>query len=114
LVCTGWVFSRAPDFATAALVLRKAVGMAPGGVTWAYVPLFILSALAVAAHVVGQTLRRRGSSSIMSLPPKESIAGAVPVFSDLGFASAFVLTIDIVLLYLFTPLERSPFIYFRF
>jgi alginate O-acetyltransferase complex protein AlgI len=114
-VCAAWVFFRSPDFATAALVLRKAAGLAPGGATWVYAPLYVLSALIVAAHVIGAAWARRESTQERTSQGRDaSIAGLVPLFPRIGFASAFALTIVLVVVYLFTPLQRSPFIYFQF
>ena len=47
-VCIGWVFFRATDFGTATLMLRKIVGLEPGGASWVYLPLLLILPLVVA------------------------------------------------------------------
>jgi alginate O-acetyltransferase complex protein AlgI len=113
-VCLGWVFFRSPNFAVAALVLRKAVGLSPGGVTWVYAPLYMLVALAVAAHVLGASRVWPRPDRTTTPESSDAFAGGIPMFRHLGFTSAFALTVVIVVLYLFAPMQRSPFIYFQF
>ena len=124
-VCVAWVFFRAPDFSTAALVLRKVAGLAPGGASWVYLPFFILLGAVVVAHAIGAIAARRATTSATAEPTyviRERVATTRPhaqaglyvVLSKGGFTSAFVLTAWLVVLYLFAPLHTSPFIYFQF
>jgi alginate O-acetyltransferase complex protein AlgI len=128
-VCVAWVFFRASDFATAALVLRKIVGLAPGGATWLYLPFWILVPIVAAAHVLGAGAARRVSRPVPAGgPDREPLAlgerviasrphpqsGLYVLLGRSGFTSAFVLTAWLTMLYLFAPLHTSPFIYFQF
>jgi len=58
-VCLAWIFFRAPDFSSAALMLRKIGGLEPGGATWIYLPLFLILPLVVAAHAAGAWIGSR-------------------------------------------------------
>jgi hypothetical protein len=120
-VCFAWVFFRAPDFATASLVLRKIVGFSTGGATWMYLPFWILAAAVAMAHLVGAIAARRPAAveglelgGRVAVTRPHAQAGLYVVFARSGFTSAFVLTAWLVVLYLFVPLHTSPFIYFRF
>jgi alginate O-acetyltransferase complex protein AlgI len=106
-VCIGWIFFRAPNMATAGLVLRKVAGVAPGGVHWFFLPLVLLGAGVAVAHAYGA-----GSSVEVR---DDHVAGAAPrLLPSSSFAAGLVFTAWIVLLFLFVPLHRSPFIYFQF
>lgn len=107
-VCLGWVFFRCATFDDAALVLRKAVGLTPGGVSWLYAPTFLFAAIAAAAHVLGSARAQRQTAD------GHVAADSYPVLRSVGFASAFVITAWLVILLLFVPQHRSPFIYFQF
>jgi len=130
-VCLGWIFFRAPDFATAAIVLRKVLGLTAGGASWFYLPLFIALPVFLAAHVIGARLQGRGAASWKAgrdflVDPtrwtaaaafrvdRPAIAGPYLVLRNAGFVSAAVLAGLLLTLFLFAPLHRSPFIYFQF
>src|SRR5258708_33582140 len=49
LVCVGWVFFRAPSLSSAGVILGKIAGVSSGGVSWFYLPLWLLLPLVVAA-----------------------------------------------------------------
>ena len=124
-VCVGWVFFRAPDFGTAALILAKMAGLSSGGASWTYLPFLLLSAVVAAAHLIGALAaraERQGAHAgeafalgrrVATTRP-HPLAGLYVTLSKSGFASAFVLTTWLVMLYLFAPLHTSPFIYFQF
>jgi alginate O-acetyltransferase complex protein AlgI len=109
-VCLCWVFFRSPDFGTAMIILRKLGGLAPGGIVWVYSPLMMFVPLLLAAHLFGVMRDADGT-------PAPGAHTTVPGFSVASrplFVDAFVITTWILLLYLFAPLHRSPFIYFQF
>ena len=130
-VCVGWIFFRAPDFATAAVVLQKVTGLSPGGASWLYLPLFLTLPVVILAHAIGARLQR-GSVSLravgwnpalrrrLQLPAaafrvdRRATTGNYLTLRRPGFVSAAVLTALLLALLLFTPLHRSPFIYFQF
>jgi alginate O-acetyltransferase complex protein AlgI len=109
-VCVCWVFFRSPDFSTAMLVLRKLGGLAPGGVAWTYLPLFIFLPIIAFAHVMGV---RDGDGEVPS-SGAHTAAPAYAVARRPAFVYAFVFTAWLLLLYLFVPMHHSPFIYFQF
>jgi hypothetical protein len=110
-VCAGWILFRAPTLGTAWLIVRKIGGDPPGGVIWFFLPLFIVFVLVVAAHVIGASREVRPTSP--SRPSSKGLA-AIDVLPRSAFLGSLVFTAWIVLLFLFAPLHRSPFIYFRF
>ena len=108
MVC--WVFFRSPNFETAWTILRKLSGFAPGGIEWAYLPVYMFVPLLAAAHLAGvfhgERKKDAGDGHIV-----------VPSYATVRlplFASAFLTTAWLLVLYLFIPLHRSPFIYFKF
>ena len=115
-VCIAWVFFRAQDFGTAWLVLRKMSGLEPGGATWIYLPLALLLPLVIAAHVIGvHATRGEGKSARpLAVERPHPLAGLYVMLPRAGFVSSFVITAWLVMLYLFSPLHTSPFIYFQF
>ena len=132
-VCAGWVLFRSPDFGTAGVVLGKVVGVAPNGVSWLYLPLFIALPFIVLAHLVGWRLQasahipaataipeaRRALRSRTQLlgafrASRPAGSGTYLVFRSAGFMAGAVLTALLLTLFLFTPFHHSPFIYFRF
>jgi hypothetical protein len=122
-VCVGWILFRSSDLATAMTVLGKVVGRNGGGIEWFYLPFWFLLPLVVIGHVVGVILARRSSPEQTDVAlPSPTFVGPVTVVHTgvptpalrLGFTTAFVVTIWAAILFLFTPVARSPFIYFRF
>jgi len=135
-VCVAWVFFRAHDFETAALMLRKIAGLEPGGATWVYLPLLLILPLVVAAHAAGWWIARhekKTSTGLEKWVPAPAMASAIYDDKDRGiairphraaglylllprpgFVSAFVLTVWVVGLFLFSPVHTRPFIYFQF
>ena len=109
-VCLCWVFFRSPDFATALVVLRKLAGLAPGGVTWTFLPVYLFIPVLAAAHALGVAQRRPAiaADDPHTAPPPYAVLRQPAV------VQAFVLTAWLLVLYLFIPLHRSPFIYFQF
>jgi hypothetical protein len=121
-VCLGWVFFRSPNFEIAATVLRKLAGQAPGGISWFYLPFWLLVPVVIAAHLIGGVRARQTEPSVTAgkvageLPPAPPTvhSGTLTPVLNLGFESAFLVTVWVVVLFLFTPVHRNPFIYFRF
>lgn len=109
-VCVCWVFFRSPDFGTAMIILRKLGGLAPGGVAWTYLPVYLCLAMLIAAHAVGAWHRDPAprTRDAHTAPPAYALS-RYP-----GGVQAFLVTAWLLLLYLFIPLHRSPFIYFQF
>jgi len=134
-VCIAWVFFRAADFGTALLILRKIVGVEGGGARFVFLPLFLLLPLVVVAHMIGISAARHGR-----LPWLKPRRVAVPSWARRVYAAAgsqfavrphaaagiyvllplpsvvgtFVLTLWVLVVYLFASLSTSPFIYFQF
>jgi alginate O-acetyltransferase complex protein AlgI len=122
-VCIGWVFFRAPSLASAGVILGKIAGLSSGGVSWFYLPFWLLLPLVVAAHVAGVMFgdreaesggvtERRGSRVVLARPMIP--VGPLTFSPGVGFAVGFCLTLWVAVLFLFTPVQRSPFIYFQF
>jgi alginate O-acetyltransferase complex protein AlgI len=114
-VCAGWILFRASSLQSAWLITQKIVGAAPGGVKWFFLPLLILCGLVAAAHVIGA----RNSWLSGTKTPRPAFVGdkaraTIQVLPRSAFYGSLVFTAWIVLLFLFAPLHRSPFIYFRF
>ena len=132
-VCLAWIYFRSPDFATATLILRKATGMDPGGVQYFYLPLFLLLPLVFAAHYLGAAAsyisklhpgRRTpapavlqnlyfGTNDTFALKPHPA-SGSYVLLPIPGSAGGFVLAGWILLVWLFSAVNTSPFIYFQF
>ncbi len=135
-VCTAWVFFRAADFATAMTMLRKTVGLEPGGATWVYLPLVLLLPLVVAAHAAGAWIAWREKKTRtaperwvpaptfasgvynqagrgIALRPHRA-AGLYMLLPRPSFISGFVLAVWLIGLFLFSPVHTRPFIYFQF
>ncbi|HTE43838.1 MAG TPA: MBOAT family protein [Gemmatimonadaceae bacterium] len=120
-VCLGWVLFRSPDLATAAVIFRKLAGLAPGGIAWSYAPVYIFAALLAFAHAIGMAHHSKnsgaGSAPTQTGHTAHGAHTAPPAYATVTrpvFVSAFVLTVWLLMLYLFIPLHRSPFIYFQF
>ena len=105
-----WVFFRSPNFGVAWTILRKLAGLAPGGIQWVYLPAYLFVILLTFGHGVGAIYgkRHRESDQAHALVPTYATA-RLPLF-----VSAFLATAWLLILYLFIPLHRSPFIYFQF
>jgi alginate O-acetyltransferase complex protein AlgI len=135
-VCLAWVFFRAPDFTTAMLMVKKIAGLEPGGATWVYLPLFLILPLVAAAHAAGVWIAAQEKESGttpehwvpapsfasrvydaagrgIALRPHRA-AGLYMLLPRPGFVSAFVLTVWLIGLFLFSPVHTRPFIYFQF
>jgi hypothetical protein len=116
-VCGGWILFRASSLSAAWLIVQKIVGAMPGGVAWAFLPLAILSCIVAIGHGVGYHLsRRREKSRVASGYSLHagSTRGTVWLLPDSPFFGSLTLCGWLIVLFLFTPLHRSPFIYFRF
>lgn len=121
-VCVGWMFFRASSLASAGEILGRIVVLS-GGVSWFYLPFWILLPLVVAAHVAGVLLGdRHAESGGVTAKADGRVVLARPMIPatklafrpGVGFAVGFCLTLWVAVLFLFTPVQRSPFIYFQF
>ena len=101
-VCGGWILFRAENLGDAAVIFSRLLGPATGGIEWFFLPLWIFLPIVAAAHVLGAHSERL---------PKIALRLAVPRPT---MTYAYVMTAWIVLLFLFSPLSHSPFIYFQF
>lgn len=132
-VCVTWVFFRADSFSSAAVILRKVVGLDSGGIVWYYSPLFMLLPLVVIGHAFGKLA---ASQAVESKPRRitppawiariyrplgnrfamkpHKAAGIYVLLPVPSFTGSFVLTLWVVMVYLFSSLNTSPFIYFQF
>jgi alginate O-acetyltransferase complex protein AlgI len=99
-VTIAWVFFRAPTLTVSVDVLRKLFWIDQGGVVSPYLPLSLIVALVVGAHLAGIAMQKKGKTDV-DLPLHR-------------FAGAFALTVWLVGLFLFSSIETKPFIYFRF
>ncbi len=135
-VCVAWVFFRASDFSTAIVMLEKIAGLIPGGATWVYLPFLLILPLVVAAHAAGSWVAAQEkktntapetwvpapafASSIYDEPDRgialrpHRAAGLYMLLPRPGFVGAFVVTVWVVGLFLFSPVHTRPFIYFQF
>jgi alginate O-acetyltransferase complex protein AlgI len=122
-VCAGWILFRSSSFSAAAMVFRKVAGMAPGGISWFYLPLWLLVPVVAAAHAFGYVAARQAErdTAIVGVGDGGKASGSHgarwgswSVVPRYAFAGAIVVTLWVTLLFLFTPLHRSPFIYFQF
>jgi alginate O-acetyltransferase complex protein AlgI len=111
-VCGGWILFRAASLSIASTVFARLLGPAAGGIQWFFPPFWVLLPLVVAAHAIGRATRES------STPGDGAHVGRhgylLRLMPSGGGATAFLLTAWAVLLYLFVPLQRSPFIYFQF
>jgi alginate O-acetyltransferase complex protein AlgI len=120
-VCAGWILFRSRDLATSMVVLQKTLGLIPGGISWFYLPFWLLLGAAIVAHLIGSTRQSGappagGESASPDLPAGSAWRpGQVMIGIPRGtVARTAVLTAWIVILFLFMPIHRSPFIYFQF
>jgi alginate O-acetyltransferase complex protein AlgI len=110
--CAGWIFFRAQTLGDAATIFAKIFGPASGGVQWFFLPFWVLLPLVVAAHLAGEMLRRGASPVAAAHSARHSyLLRAMPAGAG---AISFLVTVWAIVLYLFVPMQRSPFIYFRF
>jgi alginate O-acetyltransferase complex protein AlgI len=96
-VIVGWVFFRAPDFATATVVLRKLAFLEPFGSHWFRVQAAVVLVAAIGLHLAVLWRRERELSLDLTRP--------------LAWTAA---VIALVLVILFSPFSQNPFIYFQF
>ena len=133
-----WVLFRAKDFSTAVIVYRKMFGLIPGGVSWFFLPVYLLLAIFIAAHGIGwlaakragtdpatknvrpsgfleRIYRRNGALRLrpFAIRPHRR-AGLYILIPPVGFTSAFVLSTWILVVLNFAASGISPFIYFQF
>ena len=111
-VCGGWILFRAANLPIAATVFARLLGPAGDGIEWFFPPFWILLPIVAAAHAVGR------AAGVSSTPGDGAHVGRhgylLRLMPSGAGMTAFLLTGWAVLLYLFVPLQRSPFIYFQF
>jgi len=98
-VCVSWVFFRTQDFTVAFTVLRKMFFIGDSGVSYYYTAAVILIPVVIILHIVGLIYKFDDKYFFLDLKTQK---GAI--------ALVFILFI----LYYFSPLNTSPFIYFQF
>jgi alginate O-acetyltransferase complex protein AlgI len=113
-VCGGWILFRAPTLPTAWLIARKVAGAVPGGVVWVFLPLVMLSSFVLVGHGIGRRFYAVNPRSSSATTHTTAAQATAEFFPHSPFVGALVLTSWLIVIYLFTPLHRSPFIYFRF
>ena len=130
-----WIFFRASDFSTALLIVRKILGLAPGGMVFVYSPLFMLLPLVVLGHVMGLLAARQADAAGVrghQIPAPTALVGlynesktpfATKPHRQSGIyvllptptvSGAFGLAIWLLAVILFTAGQSQPFIYFQF
>lgn len=97
VVCIWWILFRAPDFATATVVLKQYLAMAPGGRT--AIPQWLI--LLPVGLLAGQWLLRRSD-----------ILWQASLMGPRTFAPAFGAALALIVALL--PFGYKPFIYFQF
>ncbi len=134
-VCVGWIFFRATDFRAAVVVLRKVTWLDPTGIHFTYLPFFLLLPIVIMGHLIGiaaarakpmdpRTGRRieapawanalyARSRTPFAVRPHPA-AGLYVLLPLPGFAGGFLLAVWLIIVYLFSALNTSPFIYFQF
>jgi alginate O-acetyltransferase complex protein AlgI len=133
-VCFGWIFFRSPNFTTSAVILRKLVLLDRTGIGYLYLPLLLAIPLVVRAHLLGRYVGSlaavsegiryirpphwamslyRNCGERLALKP-HSAAGYYILLPFLGFVGGFIITLWLLVLYLFSSVNTNPFIYFQF
>ncbi len=134
-VCFAWIFFRSQDFATSKVIIAKLCGIDPAGITWFYLPFFLAVPAVIAGHMIGVMLHRREIASESRpkriAPPSylqglytmggrrfgikpSAFSGAYVLLPFPGFLGTFIVTLWVIVIYLFSPLGTNPFIYFQF
>ena len=133
-VCVGWIFFRASSFSVAVVILRKVLWLDPAGIHYMYLPLFLLLPIVVLGHVIGIAAAKHhalgplqarrvgapawasrlyGRRAPFAVRP-HTAAGLYVLLPLPGFAGGFLLAVWVLVVYLFSSLNTSPFIYFQF
>ncbi|MEP7076299.1 MAG: MBOAT family protein [Acidobacteriota bacterium] len=134
-VCFAWIFFRSQDFSTAKVIIMKVTGFEPSGITWVYTPFFICSGAVILGHAIGVVLAKRakqadsrpnritaprlirnlyrGAHGRFGIRPSP-FSGAYVLLPFPGFLGSFLITLWILVIYLFAPFGTNPFIYFQF
>jgi alginate O-acetyltransferase complex protein AlgI len=111
-VCGGWVLFRAQTVGDAMTVVTQIVAPATRGVEWFFLPFWVLLPLVVVAHLVGEWLQQSSGETVAAHAGRHSyLLRAIPAGAG---AAAFLVTVWAIVLFLFVPMQRSPFIYFQF
>lgn len=111
-VCAGWVFFRAPTLSHALTMFERMLGPEGGGVQWFFLPFWLLLPVVAGAHAIGDWLRRgSGSPGLVHAGRHSYLLRGLPAGAG---ALSFLITVWALVLYLFVPVQRSPFIYFQF
>jgi alginate O-acetyltransferase complex protein AlgI len=127
-VCLTWIFFRAPDFATAAVVLKKVLWLDKSGAVYYYTPFFMLLPLVVLGHWLGSLAMSEDTQTRWIAPSNplkafydrrfgvrpHPLGGIYVLFPPHPFAMSFLLSTWLMVIYYFAPITSSPFIYFQF
>jgi len=129
-VCLTWIFFRAPNFSTAAVMLKKIMWWDGSGIQYVYTPLLMLLPLVIFAHWLGvlaaqRTGRQTGSFVPGWLPIRIPAGARFPirryrlagVYLGLPknlFLESCTITAVVLVIFLFGDIQTSPFIYFQF
>jgi alginate O-acetyltransferase complex protein AlgI len=134
-VCLAWVFFRSRNFSTSLLIVRKLFWLDTSGANFFYSPLFMLVPVVVIGHILGVIAQRQfyaPSSSLRRCPPPawairayagnggrfglkpSRVAGVYVLLPIPGFWGGFLLTVWLLVVFLFSSLKATPFIYFQF
>jgi alginate O-acetyltransferase complex protein AlgI len=131
-LCVTWVVFRSPSFQGAGTMLRKMVGLSPGGIEWFYLPLPMVLPIVIAAHAIGVVAARNAAAvhGARKIPPPHwaasvyerararfaihPLAGVYVLLPLPGFIGALLATSWVLALLLFGATGSNPFIYFQF
>jgi alginate O-acetyltransferase complex protein AlgI len=111
-VCGGWILFRAQTLAEVGAIVGKIVGLDAGGLQWFFLPFWVLLPLVAIAHVIGVALRQ--STPAVNLPHAGRHSYLLRALPAGAGTLSFLVTVWAIVMILFMPLQRSPFIYFQF
>jgi alginate O-acetyltransferase complex protein AlgI len=98
-VCFCWIFFRAQSFTDALTVIRKLLGVIPGGLSWINESLFIVLPLIILAHWVGT---------------RQKDEDTLPTLISTRLAHVAFLFFWVIGIFFLAAAESAPFIYFQF
>ena len=111
-VCGGWILFRAQTLEVAVTIFARLFGPATGGIEWFFPPFWMLLPLVIAAHAAGRSLVGAREAGVRAHALNHGYMLRMMPRGAGGIA--FLVTAWLVILYLFVPMQRSPFIYFQF
>jgi alginate O-acetyltransferase complex protein AlgI len=133
-VSFAWIFFRSQDFSTSKIIILKIFNYNSEGVVWFYSPLLFCLPLVILAHFVGMLIFKQSKlkeSRPKNIPPPKLfqrfygsnnrfamkpslLSGTYFLLPFPGFIGSFLITLWILIIYLFSPFGNNPFIYFQF